>query len=252
VISAEPIARDHAIVLRWYPVTDTSRVVVWFTRHHGRLSTLIKGALRPKSFVLGQYDLFHTCELLFYTRSSDDLHIFRECSPLRRRSPLRHDWRACAAASFVADLLHRASPPLAAAEALFDLASLCLDQLASGHASPALLFWYELRLLHELGLAPDLGDSPLANAIFDHRDGRIIPPGTPPSAHASPISGGALAILRHLVDTSAPADLRRLRLSPGQIREIAGHLDLFATWHLDLRLPSRALALDLLTRPAAA
>ena len=105
-----------------------------------------------------------------------------------------------------------------------------------------------------IGLAPDLGDSPLPlpNAIFDHRDGRIIPPGTPPSAHASPISGGALAILRHLVDTSDPADLRRLRLSPGQIREIAGHLDLFATWHLDLRLPSRTLALDLLTRSAAA
>jgi len=248
VSSAEPITRDLSLVLRWYPVTDTSRVVVWFTQHHGRLATLIKGALRPKSWVLGQYDLFQTCEVLFYTRASEDLHILRECSPLFPRSAFRRDWRACASASFAADLLHRVAPPLAAAENLFELASTCFDRLASGHSSPALLFWYELRLLHELGLAPDLGDRPLPRAIFDHREGRVISADIAPSAHASPISGGALALLRRLAETNDPSSLQRLRLLPDQIREIATHLDHFATWHLDLRLPSRSLALDLLTR----
>ena len=108
---SDPVVSDEALVLRWFPVTDTSRVVVWFTARHGRISTLIKGSQRPKSWLLGQYDLFYTCELLFYAKANEDLHMIRECAPLAPRSGLRQNWRACAAASFVADLLYRISPP---------------------------------------------------------------------------------------------------------------------------------------------
>jgi DNA repair protein RecO (recombination protein O) len=242
------IERDHGIVLRWFPVTDSSRVVVWFTRHHGQLSTLIKGALRGKSWALGQYDLFHTCEILFYAGAKEDLHLFRECSPLRRRRGLRSDWRACAGASFVADLLYHVAPPRASAPALYELASQCLDQLARGNKPPALLFWFELHVLRELGLAPRLADDPAASLRFAYALGRVLVPGERAEGPAAPLSGGAHALMRLLLDSPDPERLSRLRVRPEQIRELCQHLERFGRYHLDRSLPSRALALDNLDR----
>lgn len=247
-LAHDPILRDEALVLRWYPVTDSSRIVVWFTRHHGRVSTLIKGAQRPKSWTLGQFDLFYTCELLFYRHAREDLHHFKECSPLRRRRALRQNWRGCAAASCIADLLYRVTPPAAISETLYDLSSRALDRCAQPDIAPALLFWYELHLLQELGLAPDLGDTLHPQARFAYEEGRVLPADRVRSPHAAALSGGVWALLRRLSAETDPAALSRIRILPEQTREIALHLERFATWHLDHPIPSRALALDLMLR----
>lgn len=244
----ERIARDLALTLKWFPVTGSSRVVVWFTRHHGRLSTLIKGAQRPKSWTLGQYDYFYTCELLFYRRASEDLHIFKECAPLKRRGGLRQNWRGCAAASHIADLLYRVSPPLAVSAPLFDLTSLVLDCLAAGEKSPALLFWYELQLLRELGVAPDLSGKPSGEVHFAYEEGRVVSGKPPSSSRAAPLSGGVLALMRRLLEIPSPMEIQRLRLMPGQVQEMSAHLERFTAWHLDLPMPSRDLALEFMTR----
>lgn len=248
----DPILREEALVLRWYPVTDSSRIVVWFTRSSGKISTLIKGSQRPKSWVLGQYDLFYTCELLFYRHARDELHHFKECSPLDLRPGLRRHWRGCAAASCVSDLLLRVLPPSAVSERLYDLTSDCLDLFASGgEGGPALLLWYELQLLRELGLAPDLGDGLLPEACFAYEEGRILPKQQVRSPHASPVSGGVWALMRRLQDEEDPRKLSRLRILPEQLRELARHMERFSTWHLEHPIPARSLALELMTRESS-
>jgi len=41
--------RAQGLVLRVYPLTETSLIVRWLTRELGRISTVAKGARRPKS-----------------------------------------------------------------------------------------------------------------------------------------------------------------------------------------------------------
>ncbi len=245
---ADPIVKDEALVLRWFPVTDSSRVVVWFTSEHGRISTLIKGSMRPKSWMLGQYDLFYTCELLFYAKANEDLHLIRECSPLIPRPGLRKNWRACAGASFVADLLYRISPPRAAAGELYTFATQTLNQLEAGQINPALLFWFELKVLDDLGLAPDLTQNVNSPAVFDYRAGRNLSAEQSANPESRPLSNGCLSLLRNFLEMDSPEQAVRLRLQTDQIREISRHLDNFSEWHLDLRLPSRAKALELMIR----
>ena len=72
------ILKDDAIVLRIYPFGNTSRSVVWLTRQHGKIVTLAKGSQRPGSALLGQFDLFYTCEVLFYAREQRQVHILKE------------------------------------------------------------------------------------------------------------------------------------------------------------------------------
>ena len=58
------IIRATAIPLAVYPYSSTSRIVHWLTRQQGKISTLLKGALRPRSPFIGEYELFSTSELL--------------------------------------------------------------------------------------------------------------------------------------------------------------------------------------------
>ncbi len=148
------ILKDEAIALRIHPFGNTSRIVVWLSRTHGKLATLAKGSQRERSGFLGQYDLFYTCELLFYAREQRNLHILKECCPVEMRPAFRTDWRACAAASYAAGALDRAMPFGPAPAALHDLLKDTLDRLAARTPGPAFLPRFELRLLQELGLSP--------------------------------------------------------------------------------------------------
>ncbi len=251
--SRDPIGTDEGIVLRWFPVTDTSRIVVWFTRDHGKISTLLRGSQRAKSWMLGQYDLFYTCEVLFYLRAKDDLHILRECAPLTIRSGFRTNWQTCAGASFVSDLLYRLNPGMAPEPALYDLATRMLDELNADRVSPLHLFWFELHVYRAMGLSPNLEPAGRGPIWFNPRSGTLqeYSPG-PGETEIQPATEGAVAIMRKLLDMKSPSLLSRLRPLPGQIQEIEGHLDRFSQWHLDLELPSRSHALRWITSSTAA
>ena len=71
------ILKDEAIILRVYPYGNTSRIMVGLSAAHGKLAVLVKGSQRERSGFLGQYDLFYTCEILFYAREQRNLHFLR-------------------------------------------------------------------------------------------------------------------------------------------------------------------------------
>ncbi len=150
------IEKTEAIVLRVAPFSKTSHVVTWLTPGRGRLATVVKGACRPKSPFLGQYDLFYTCELLFYSRERQGLHIARECCPLDARPGFRTNWKASAIASYICDLVSRVTPEGQAQPESYRLVQSALDFLGAGNAKLQLMFWFELRLAEAAGLTPRL------------------------------------------------------------------------------------------------
>lgn len=151
------IIQTQAIALQIRPWSRTSHMVTWLTPDYGKIVTAVKGACRPKSAFLGQYDLFYTCDLLFYRREHDGVHAIRECVPITLREPLRHDWRAAAAAAYLADLTVRVTVGHQSAVLLFALLTQALDLLASvpQNAPHERILWYETHLLQHLGLMPD-------------------------------------------------------------------------------------------------
>jgi DNA repair protein RecO len=137
-------------------------MVTWLTPEHGKIVTAVKGACRPKSAFLGQYDLFYTCDLLFYRREHDGVHAIRECAPVTLREPLRKNWRAAAAAAYLADLTARVTVGHQDAAPLFELLTQTLDllEVAPHSAARELILWYETHLLQRLGLMPDFAICP--------------------------------------------------------------------------------------------
>jgi DNA repair protein RecO (recombination protein O) len=254
------IVKTTALALRIIPYSETSQIVTWLTASEGRLSTLVKGARRPKSWFLGQYDLFYTCELLYYARSRTQLHVARECAPLATRTALRADWRAAAAASYACDLLARVTVPGGEEAGLFRLAETTLDFMCRGAASPALLFWFELALLRAIGVAPQLARCARCSGAL----------GALPTAYFSAASGGAvcaacaaqstdiasvaaevLEIMRRWQAAATPASSGAERCTRNQLFAVRSLLGVFLRRHLDLAVGNRSVALRLLNSPDA-
>ena len=84
--------KSEAICLKIIPWSRTSHVVFWLTPA-GRVASVVKGAVRPKSAFLGQYDLNYTCEIVYYAHARGNLHPLRECLAVDLRAELRADYR---------------------------------------------------------------------------------------------------------------------------------------------------------------
>ena len=276
-VARPSVVRTEAVVLRVHPFSRTSHLVVWLTREGLRLATSVKGAARPDSPFLGQYDLYYACDLLYYARARDGVHVARECEPLRRRDELRSNWRAEHCASWFAALANLVSDAGAPFPGLYRLLDETLDVLAAlpGAPSPALFARYEAKLLAEAGLRPNFapppGSRPGASLRFHLADGRAIPdaplatdPAGNSTHHSSLVTrhstgspepvvrlpASAAALFDELADSpSIGPGSTHARLAPRAVGPLLRFLGLFLRYHLpDAPIEGRALALAALSR----
>jgi DNA repair protein RecO (recombination protein O) len=259
------IEKTEALVLRVAPFSRTSHIVTWLTPDHGRLATVVKGACRARSLFLGQYDLFYTCELLFYSRERNGLHIARECSPINTRHHLRSRWRAAVCASYFCDLLNRLSLAAARQSELYALAASALDCLGAGEPCLPFLFWFEIHLAGVMGVAPristcaacqrrdvtsaaDRGDSPRTPGrpwLFLADRGYVLCPDCAKDGGLA-VTPDVLAVLRLWQTAPSPRTAQNTRCTPKQLLAFQELLGMFLEFHLDLPPISRKLAIDLL------
>jgi DNA repair protein RecO (recombination protein O) len=251
------IAKTDALVLRVAGFSSTSHVVTWLTPAHGKLATVVKGARRPKSLFLGQYDLFYTCELVFYTRDRNNLHIAKECAPVVTRHPLRTNWLAASYASYVCDIVSAVSPEGCPQQALYELTVSALDFLCVGTARPQFLLWFELRLLKTLGFAPQLSKCPACGKnssldscgkrIFSHIRGGILCH----KCSATSGNGGVTvapdtaAMLKRWKNSDSPRVSQNTTCKEDQLSALTTLLGMFLNYHLDIMPASRAVAMEM-------
>ena len=228
------IRKTLAIPLADHPWSGTSRIVRWLTPEHGKIATLLRGAMRPKSPFIGEYETFGTSELLFFEKPGRTVPIAKECALLRPRPAFRHDWRAMLSARRLVRLFDRAVPDDAPHPEYFDALETLLDLAAEYGASPAFAFWAELHLCDRFGYAPVLGrcvrcgaTEPLA--FFAPAEGGTICrtcAGSMPSPPL-PLPPDVLAMLRAWQPPSHPRAIALVRLSDAQARRLDELLSLF-------------------------
>lgn len=197
------------LVLRTWPFSETSLIVHWLTREAGRVATLARGARRPKSPLRGKLDLFFLADFSFQRSARSDLHQLREVNLLQTHPGLRRELGYLQQASYCGALVEQATEADTPLPAIFELMSGFLTYLPVQPPEPQTVFAFELKLLSDLGLYPDVETS-----------------------HLSP---GAKQLVRALVESEWPS-LGRLRLSGIQVTELRRFLHGFLIFHLG-RIP---------------
>ncbi|MEI6674377.1 MAG: DNA repair protein RecO [Verrucomicrobiota bacterium] len=142
-----------AIVVRLTRLTDTSLIVHWFTRDHGLVKTVAKGARRPNSQFAGKLDLFFGGEIRFVRARCGELHMLQEVAISEWRDGLRRHYSATLLAAYFGQLLELAVEPEHADPDLYALLQRGLDHVAATPASLRALRHFESELARLLGVA---------------------------------------------------------------------------------------------------
>lgn len=148
----ERIVMEPALVLRARPWRETSLLVEAFSRGHGRLGLIARGARRPKSRARGLLQPF--IPLLLSWRGSGELATLIGAETEDRVLPLTGS--AAIVGFYLNELLlrflHRHDPePM-----LFDHYRAALDGIAHGNDPEPILRIFEKRLLQTIGYALEL------------------------------------------------------------------------------------------------
>jgi len=149
------------IILRTRPLTETSLIVNWLTPLLGRISTVAKGARRPKSPFAGKLDLFYQADLSFTRSRRSELHTLREVSLRTTHPSLRQELGYLQQASYCAALIQQTTEHETPLPEIYRLLAGLLAHLPAQPPQPRTVYAFELKLLHELGQFPDLDQTNL-------------------------------------------------------------------------------------------
>ncbi|HWS74890.1 MAG TPA: DNA repair protein RecO [Quisquiliibacterium sp.] len=153
---------ESAFLLHCTPYRETSLVVDLFTRGHGRVAAVAKGAKRPRSALRAVLLQFQPLTVTFSGRG--ELRTLTGAEWAGGLIAPRGDALLCA--FYLNELLLRLLAREDAHPALFDGYARTLEALAQGAPIDEALRWFEWLLLRETGYAPDL-DHDAANLPID-------------------------------------------------------------------------------------
>jgi|SRR5438876_7170628 len=209
--------RACGLALRLYPLTETSLIIHWLTSESGRLTTVAKGARRPSSPFRGKLDLFYLADFTFTRNRRSDLHTLREIGLIETHSALRKELGYLQQAAYCAALIELTTEKETPLPGIFELLTGLLQHLQSQPPQPQSIFAFELKLLKELGLKPDLANSKL--------------------------NAGTKQMMVALAASDWPS-LARLKPSGAQVTELRQFLHGFLIYHLGKIPKGRSAALD--------
>lgn len=200
---------DDAVVLRTYRYREADRIAVLFTRHHGKVRVLARGARKTTSRLGAALEVLgHVGVDLVASRG--DLFVARHVAHRSTLSTLRGDYARIGAGYAVVEALD-ALPEGMADEAVYDLAVRVLTTLDNPDYRPELVpASFYLRLLALDGSAPmveacvECGRaSPLV--AFDAESGGVR---CDRCRRGRPLSGEGLALLRRVLGGDLATVLR--------------------------------------------
>ncbi|HTL72731.1 MAG TPA: DNA repair protein RecO [bacterium] len=203
------IESASGIIMRTRPLTETSLIVHWLTPELGRVATVAKGARRPKSPFAGKLDIFYEAEFSFSRSRSSELHNLREVKLRETRAAIRTDLGKLQQAAYAAAFIEQATETETPLPEVYQLVGGFWEWLCAHEVPTPGIFALELKLLHTLGLEPEMEQT------------RLTP--------------GAKKIATVLLEGNW-STATRLQLSAAQSQEISQWLHDFLISHLG-RLP---------------
>lgn len=86
------IVKSEAIVLQTKKFGDSSKIAVLYTREYGKISVIAKGAFTSKSKFGGALSPLSYVDIIFYKKSTTDLHLLKEIEIIKPLNKLSENY----------------------------------------------------------------------------------------------------------------------------------------------------------------
>jgi len=246
-VATKRIADEPAYVLHRYDWSESSLILEVFTRHHGRIALVAKGAKRPSSSfrpVLLPLQMLHVA-------FGGDAEIRTLKSAEWQGGHVMPTGDALLSGYYLNELLLTLLARDDAHPALFDIYANVVRVLASEHGEvlQAALRTYELLLLREIGLLPQLDVQTMTLGALDPSARySLVPEGGLRQAHSddrASLTGGQWISLHEAVQDSAPFTTT-LRACADVMSELKPQLRAVLHYHCGVKtLRTRQMMLDI-------
>jgi DNA repair protein RecO (recombination protein O) len=135
---------------------ETDRILTLLTDRFGKIRVIGKGIRRPNARLGPHLELFSATRLML--SRGRDLDVITSAETLELHSVLRSNLDALGVASHCAELVDRFMADRDENRAVYRLLSTALGHLDAGTPPNRIARWFELNLLGEMGVRPELFD----------------------------------------------------------------------------------------------
>ena len=244
-----PLFRDRAITLRRFDLGETSVIVSFFSRDHGRIKGVAKGAKKIKSVFAGRMEPFHSVELVYYGKEHTELYRLRSVDIVAARSSIAEDLEKFSRACYISELIEAGMKEHDPNAAAFDAAESAFEMLAAESNIKKLDFivrFFDLKFLSHIGYRPMLENCVSCRgalpdrqpATFDAAMGGLVCPNCrQKSREGVSISAGTAKILAKMADTGFDR-INRLGVTEQALSEIATVITAFRNSRLQRQIKS--------------
>jgi DNA repair protein RecO (recombination protein O) len=237
------IYRCDAIVLRRMELGETDRILTLLTDRFGKIRVVAKGIRRPTARLAPHLELLAQSRLML--SRGRELDIITGAETLDLHVGLRSDLNALGVASHCAELVDRFLADRDENRPVYRLLGQALARLDQGAESERVARWFELAVLGEMGVRPELFrcvicERPVAEAPnrFSYRLGGVLcAEHGDRDVSAVLLSVGAQKVLRMLLRSDLDAFLN-LSVSRAVLNEIEAVLTAFTKHQLERDLNS--------------
>ncbi len=151
-----PLLESESLVLRSYDLAEADRIVVFFTRDHGIVRGVAKGAKRLKSRFGSALEPFSTVNLQYFQKDDRELVSIQIIELIGSRFDSASDPEFLRTFAYLADLLSAMLPPHDPNEKTYRMAKACLAADWKGaNEFAAVRLYFEVWLLRLGGYLPD-------------------------------------------------------------------------------------------------
>ncbi len=237
--------RALGVTLRRSPVREADLLTVMYTREHGKLELLARGAQRLTSKLMGHLEPLTLVRVsIARGRSMDQV---TEAEVVDAFPAIKNGYENTARGLYVAELVDGFSALSAVNAELFNLTVQTLQGLGTAGNADLALRYFDLQLLRLSGFMPELYNCVECGAELEpdrHRfavgaGGGLCADCGPSDVVVRPLSLSALKLLRLLHRTESVRALPALAVSPPLEREVRETLAATLQYWLDRRVRSQ-------------
>lgn len=180
----------EGIVIRTIDYGESNKIVTLYTREHGKIGVMSRGAKKPKSRLAAVSQLFIYGTFLF--QRSPGLGTLNQAEIIDSFREVRHDLFRASYATYIVEMIDKLTEEKQPNPYLFELLYQTIHYLNEGIDADVLLRIYEMKMLAVAGILPQLdecvscgsADVPVAFSIREagflchrctYRDSRAYP-----------------------------------------------------------------------------